>query len=107
MQGEQCRFERNGGSLNKANSPASSCDRVLPVGSGGNQRDAPGQPRHGWRVSQSVAAPGLVLKAGCAALSRPTALIASAERFFPWGYPLSPETQPMSVEGNLVYGSSG
>lgn len=35
------------------------------------------------------------------------ALIASAERFFPWGYPLSPETQPMSVEGNLVYGSSG
>jgi len=34
------------------------------------------------------------------------ALIASAERFFPWGYPLSTETQPMSVEGNLAYGSS-
>ncbi|MCL4503581.1 MAG: transposase [Deltaproteobacteria bacterium] len=35
------------------------------------------------------------------------ALIASAERFFPWGYPLSPETQPMSLERNLAYGSSG
>ena len=35
------------------------------------------------------------------------ALIASAERFFPWGYPLSPETQQMSLERNLAYGSSG
>jgi hypothetical protein len=35
------------------------------------------------------------------------ALIASAERFFPWGYPLSTETQPMSLERNLAYGSSG
>jgi len=35
------------------------------------------------------------------------ALIASAERFFPWGYPLSPETQPVSLERNLAYGSSG
>lgn len=35
------------------------------------------------------------------------ALIASAERFFPWGYPLSTEPQQMSVERNLVYGSSG
>jgi len=35
------------------------------------------------------------------------ALIASAERFFPWGYPLSTEAPPMSVERNLAYGSSG
>lgn len=35
------------------------------------------------------------------------ALIASAERFFPWGYPLPPEAQQMSLERNLVYGSSG
>jgi len=34
------------------------------------------------------------------------ALIASAERFFPWGYPLSTETQSMSLERNLAYGSS-
>ena len=33
------------------------------------------------------------------------ALIASAERFFPWGYPLSPETQQMSLERNLSYAS--
>lgn len=35
------------------------------------------------------------------------ALIASAERFFPWGYPLSSQTQPLSLERNLAYGSSG
>ena len=35
------------------------------------------------------------------------ALIASAERFFPWGYPLSTETPPVSLERNLAYGSSG
>jgi len=34
------------------------------------------------------------------------ALIASADRFFPWGYPLSTETQQMSLERNLAYGSS-
>jgi hypothetical protein len=35
------------------------------------------------------------------------ALIASAERFFPWGYPLPPEAQQMSLERNLAYGTSG
>lgn len=35
------------------------------------------------------------------------ALITSAERFFPWGYPLSTEAPKMSVERNLAYGSSG
>jgi hypothetical protein len=35
------------------------------------------------------------------------ALIAAAERFFPWGYPLSPETQQMSLERNLSYASPG
>ena len=35
------------------------------------------------------------------------ALIASAERFFPWGYPLSFDTQPMSLERNLSYASPG
>jgi IS4 transposase len=34
------------------------------------------------------------------------ALIASAESFFPWGYPIPTETQQMSMERNLVYGSS-
>jgi hypothetical protein len=33
--------------------------------------------------------------------------IASAERFFPWGYPLPPEAQQMSLERNLAYGKSG
>jgi hypothetical protein len=35
------------------------------------------------------------------------ALIAAAESFFPWGYPLSLEAQQMPVERNLVYGSTG
>jgi len=35
------------------------------------------------------------------------ALIASAERFFPWGYPLPPEAQQMSLERNLAYGTPG
>ena len=35
------------------------------------------------------------------------ALIASAERFFPWGYPLSPESQQMSLERDLSYASPG
>jgi hypothetical protein len=35
------------------------------------------------------------------------ALIASAERFFPWGYPLPPEAQQISLERNLAYGTSG
>jgi hypothetical protein len=35
------------------------------------------------------------------------ALIAAGERLFPWGYPLPPATQPVSLERNLVYGSSG
>jgi len=35
------------------------------------------------------------------------ALIASAERFFPWGYPWSPESQQMSLERNLSYASPG
>jgi hypothetical protein len=35
------------------------------------------------------------------------ALIAAAERFFPWGYPLPPESQQMSLERNLSYASPG
>jgi len=35
------------------------------------------------------------------------ALIASAERFFPWGYPLPPESQQMSLERDLSYASPG
>jgi len=35
------------------------------------------------------------------------ALIAAAESFFPWGYPLSLEAQQMPLERNLVYGSTG
>jgi hypothetical protein len=32
------------------------------------------------------------------------ALIAAGERFFPWGYPLSPELSeiPLSLEGELI-----
>jgi len=35
------------------------------------------------------------------------ALVASAERFFPWGYPLSLEAQSMPLERNLLYASPG
>ena len=40
IQGYKYRFERNGGSLHKANPQPSSRDRALPDYSGGNQRDA-------------------------------------------------------------------
>jgi hypothetical protein len=35
------------------------------------------------------------------------ALVASAERFFPWGYPLPVQKEQMSVERNLSHGSLG
>lgn len=35
------------------------------------------------------------------------ALVAAAERFFPWGYPIPIHQEQMSVEGNLPYGSFG
>jgi len=35
------------------------------------------------------------------------ALVAAAERFFPWGYPLSVHQEQMSVERNLSHGSLG
>lgn len=35
------------------------------------------------------------------------ALIAAAERFFPWGYPLPAQKEQMSVERNLSHGSPG
>jgi hypothetical protein len=50
LQGYTYRFERNAGSLNKANPEPSSRDRALPNCNGGNQRDAHSHPRCGWRV---------------------------------------------------------
>ena len=35
------------------------------------------------------------------------ALVAAAERFFPWGYPLPVHQEQMSVERNLSHGSLG
>ena len=35
------------------------------------------------------------------------ALVASAARFFPWGYPLLVQKEQMSVERNLSHGSLG
>jgi len=61
IQGYKYRFERNGGSLNKANPQPSSRDRALPDCSGGNQRDVHSHPRRGWRVPKSVAAKCLAL----------------------------------------------
>jgi hypothetical protein len=68
IQGCKYHFERNGGSLNKANPQPSSRDRALPDCSGGNQRDAHSHPRRGWRVPKSVAAKCLALLSSGAAL---------------------------------------
>ena len=68
IQGYKYRFERNGGSLNKANSQPSSRDRALPDCRGGNQRDAHSHPCRGWRVPQRVSAKCLALPSANAGL---------------------------------------
>jgi hypothetical protein len=59
--GYKYHFERNDGSLNKANPQPSARDHALPDCIGYNQRGAHSHPRPGWHVPKSVAAKCLVL----------------------------------------------